>query len=165
MVDDEEPKSHDGREDQDEREDEDRDVILARRKLLVSAALACIAVPAEGCDWLQEKFGARSQPCLSPPPQVCLAAQIIEGDSGVAAQPTACLQIAPQACLMVTAPQPCLSTPPESCLRVARPPPDDDTSPQPCLSRPIPRTCLSIRRAPNKSGEPDKDGTDGNSNR
>ncbi|MBL8682632.1 MAG: hypothetical protein JNK05_25920 [Myxococcales bacterium] len=153
MVDDEEPKSNDGRDD--EREDEDRDVILARRKLLVSAALAGVALPAEACDWLEEKFRARSQPCLSPPvaPNVCLAAQVClsiavdEGDSGIAAQSQPCLSVAPE---------PCLSPPaPRVCLRMVTP----------STPRPVPTVCLS-RTAPrldrpNEKGSPsDKDDDD-----
>ncbi len=142
------------RDEHDEHHDEDRDAIFARRKLLVSAALVGMTLPAEGCDWLQEKFGARSAPCLTAPiPQVCLALPVDRGD--VMLQPQACLNVAPQPCL-APPPSVCLSMRPAPCLRVASPRDTDEAQPRPCLSRPAPRTCLSQTR-PAQKGDDDKD--------
>ncbi|MFO0558189.1 MAG: hypothetical protein U0269_09230 [Polyangiales bacterium] len=125
---------------------EDRSMIFARRKMLVSAALAGVAMSTAGCDQLKRAIGigADPQPCLSPPeppPQVCLAYRPTE----------------PQACLSVPIqPQVCLSP------RVEEPPPDAggaavdplsgmrDPNAMPCLAAmdprrdpPRPRVCLS----------------------
>lgn len=105
---------------------EDRAVILARRRLLVASAMIGIATSAEACDWLNEKFGASSRPCLSVRPEPCLDA------------PSVCLAFRPPA-----DPQPCLT--PQSCLNIA-PVGPDAAAPAPCLSdRPqgvAPQPCL-----------------------
>lgn len=140
-----------------DREEQDREAILARRARFVATALIGISV-LPGCDPF-----ARSQPCLSiepvrsgepdagqdPPPMPCLSPVPNPPPSASSAapppsgSPQPCLEIAPQ-------PPPTASNsaggpadagppppPPQPCLSVVRPPPP----PQPCLTpvRPKPQ--------------------------
>lgn len=120
MVDDESPKS--GNDPSDRDESEDREIILARRRMLIATAMTGLAVTAEGCDWLASKLGRT--PFTPGAPSACL---------NVAA-PTVCLQVvAPTVDDAGAAAVPCLST---------------TVTPMPCLSEQptTPTVCLRVRR-------------------
>lgn len=127
---------------------EDRESIFARRKLLVSAALAGVAMSTAGCDQLKRAIGIESnpQPCLSPPPpppQVCLSFRPPE--------PQACLSvpIEPQVCLSPRIPE---EITPDAGAELGVPGNIRPPGAQPCLApvrgyRDPPRTCLSVSRS------------------
>jgi len=130
---DEDPKRDEDATEED-REQEDRAVIFARRRLLVTTAMAGIATSVEACDWLHEKL-AGSSPCLQVTrPSVCLSA------------PSVCLEIAP-----ATPPQPCLT--PQACLRVIRVP-EDAAAAMPCLSEARVEPPADRPQAPPRRGPP-----------
>jgi hypothetical protein len=142
MVDDRERQPDPSEEDGDEGA-EDRAVILARRKMLVASAMASLAIGAEGCDWLQEKFRASARPCLRVQPNPCLSPQpCLE----VQADPRPCLSVRPDPpdATAEPPPQPCLS--PQPCLEAQR-------TPSPCLSQTAPRACLRAAPIPRPGTE------------
>ncbi len=84
----------------------DRDVILARRRLLMVSALAGIAVAQSGCEKSPQpclsvelvRDGEAPRPCLSPPPTPPDAAGATRPDAGATRDPVPpkpCLEIAP----------------------------------------------------------------------
>lgn len=121
MVDDESPKF--GNDPSDRDESEDREIILARRRMLIATAMTGLAVTAEGCDWLASKLGrtpftpGAPSACLNvAAPTVCLQVPAtIAEDAGPAAIPCLSTTVAPMPCLSE---QP--STTPTVCLRVRR---------------------------------------------
>jgi hypothetical protein len=129
---------------------EDRSMIFARRKMLVSAALAGVAMSTAGCDQLERAIGigANPQPCLStaePPPQPCLAVRVEEprpDAAGAAVDPRSGMRD-PNA-------MPCLSA-----VDPHREPP----RPRVCLRVPSrPRACLGATQSDNMfkdTNEPD----------
>ncbi len=106
----------DNRDDDSGNDNEDRDVILARRKMLVASAVAGLGMGLDGCDWISEKLGrtAPFQPCLDVPPPP---------------QPQPCLNVAATPCLAPIQVQPYVE--------------DAAAAPMPCLSEAAPRVCLS----------------------